>query len=232
MTIEARPERPLKARSFVCSPEQVQVAQNILEEAKQFGGNVDHFKIDVNQRISTRLSLLEPYTEGLIDLRRAAREQVLLANGANPEDVFIESSIRKAKEEAFNRDDSFFFVVWKDVKGNIVASGDMEYMFDTPLVKKLLSLGPTSRGWQEVVCWNLGLPEITVDDTHEQCRRIQPETATFLFSDEIKELKSNRQLLAYVGSSLYEEQFEGYLIDKEPIHGWQTLFKIRGRLFD
>lgn len=229
--IEQKTERPRRERVFVHSPEEALVARNILAEAKQFGGEVDHLKVEVVSRVTRRSSLLDYQPEGLIDLRQAARSSVLLAQGVNPEDVGIRSQLYKTWEEVFGRR-SISFVVWKDRLGNVLAQGDMNYMVDTPIAQKLLALGPTHRGWEKVVCWNLGIPEHTLDESHEGFKRVQPETPTFLFSDEIEKLKSDGKLLAYIGQDLYEEAFEGYLVDEYPGYGWSTLFKVRAYLFD
>jgi hypothetical protein len=228
--IEAVEKRP-KELVFTLKPEKAQVAKEILEEAQKFNGKVDQFRLTFPNRIPERHSLIDDPIDGLTELRQAARNSVLLANGTEANDLHISYQMRKIKEETFERRDSSSFLVWKGFNGKTFASGDLGYM-RTPLVDKLIGIGKTNRGWENLVCWSLGRPELYFDEANERFKRIKPEIPFFLFSDELEELKNKGELLSYIYQDLYEEMFEAYMIGKNPEYNWPALYKVRGYLMD
>jgi hypothetical protein len=211
-------------------PEQTHLADQILEEAGEFGVDIHElkYKVGIPTPDGSIFAVRQP---GLMDLRWLARAKILEANGADPEDIGITSQLRRIKEEAFHRGDSFPFVVWKDHFDRIVAQGEMRYMTGSEVYKKLMALGPTNRGWERVACWDLGNPEFYLDENSKNFQKVHPKSQTFLFKDELEKLKADKQLVTYTSHSIYEEGFEAYLVDENE-YQWPTLYKARGYLLD
>lgn len=215
---------------FHINPEHATTAWNILKEAEQFGANVDDIKLKV-EHVPIRHSLLEPTLPGIMDLRWVARAGVLAANGVDKDEIGIRSQLKKIKEEAFRRGDSFSFVVWKDHFDRIVAQGEMRFMTGSNIYRELIALGATNRGWESVVCWDLGDPEFYLDENKKHFQRVHPKSQTFFFSDELEELRTKGDVVTYSHAGLYGEGFEAYLVDRNE-YTWPTLYKIRATLSD
>lgn len=211
-------------------PQQTQIAEQILAEARESGVDTSELKYKVGIPTPDG-SIFAVRSPGLMDLRYLARTRILEASGANPEDIGITSQLRRIKEEAFHRGDSFSFVVWKDHFDRILAQGEMRYMTGSEIYKKLMALGPTNRGWEKVACWDLGNPELYLDEDNKNFQRVHPKSQSFLFKDELEKLRTTKQLVTYASHNIYEEGFEAYLVDENEYH-WPTLYKARGYLLD
>lgn len=220
---------------FEVEDKEKNLVDKILEEAREFGADVSNFKVSFGYQArkynpyNVLNETLEP--QGIEVLRRVCRKEILLANGADIEEINIGKSYYKAKKELFGLSGGsvFSFCVWKDQWGKVLAQGAQKWLADTPLMERLLSIRTTGRNWDMVMCWDLGDPEwIQKDDR----RRLMPEAATFLFSDEWKKLLKEKNLLTFNYHNLYEEEFEGFAIDRLPLYGFERLFKIRARLLD
>ncbi|HEY5601432.1 MAG TPA: hypothetical protein VIK81_05120 [Patescibacteria group bacterium] len=227
--VETQAERSYKHQIFFVTPPQKELASRLINQSVVLGVNsIDKIRIEVADEVRMPSTHLDLSPLILRDLRTELRYKILEANNVKI------PSFGQVQREVFNRGDTFRWVVWKDYSGSVRASGELSYFEDSSVLQKLYKLGEENkRGWSEMICYNLGIPEITLDQSSKYYKGIiQKQTASFLFPDEIETLRNEGQLVSDFKVEILGGWFEGFLIDKINEKNQSLLFKVRANFTD
>lgn len=251
--VERKEKVPLMSEEEILleNNKELEQVERILSEATNYGVDVSKLKYRVrrsfdggNDSDDIYGGFFSEHDNMIQKIRRSARGAILVANGADAAAAGPWSwDHQDQKENSGIIRNSTFFVVWKNLFGKTVAVGERDYLINNPIIQKFNSLCQTRRGWQSVECWNLGCPGLYLDKTFPHYKDIWPENLTFLFSDEVEQLKTKGSLVTYYYHSIYQEAAEAYFIDGD-VEGGKILlssddqrrpillYKVRATLMD
>ena len=210
---------------FTCTNKQAIEASQILAEARTKGADVSGLVLDI---VGEKMT---PWQEDQAkiswpNLRENARKEILVACGANREGSFFQNrpSILDEYDDGISYYTSHGVIFrWRDRWNYPVNPKQKPLWYSSEVVSSLLGLQRERRPLRYAIFWDLGDPEFYLNQGLKGFKDIDPETQTYLFTDERLKLKQDRKVVTYQSDG----EFEAYIITQHPELALPTLFRIR-----